>query len=59
MLLKKVAANKVSGQPKREQSSLHLHVENMRSLGEVFEASPARVEDALHGYPSLKRQRFV
>jgi phosphoglycerate dehydrogenase-like enzyme len=55
MLLKKVAANKASGQPKREAIlPVHLHVENMRSLGEVFEASPARVEDALSRYPSLK-----
>jgi glyoxylate/hydroxypyruvate reductase A len=33
---------------------VHLHIENLRALGDVFEASPARVRAALAARPRLK-----
>ncbi|MBS0224063.1 MAG: D-2-hydroxyacid dehydrogenase [Proteobacteria bacterium] len=39
---------------KAAQERLHLHIENLSALGEVFEASRARVQAALAEYPRLK-----
>jgi glyoxylate/hydroxypyruvate reductase len=35
---------------------IHLHIENMSALGEVFEATPERVAAALARHPSLRRK---
>lgn len=41
---------------RKSAAKLHLHIENMSALGEVFEATPARVEAALARHPSLRRK---
>ncbi len=42
-----------TGRPSRGHP-IHLHIENNRELGEVFEASRKRVKEALARHPSLK-----
>lgn len=39
---------------KSEMRQVHLHIENSSALGDVFEASPKRVSEALAGHPYLK-----
>ena len=35
---------------------IHLHIENLRSIGDVFEVTPTRVAAALAAHPRLKRK---
>lgn len=44
----------MAGKQRAAREQLHLHIENLSGIGEVFEASPARVRDALAAYPRLK-----
>jgi phosphoglycerate dehydrogenase-like enzyme len=37
-----------------QEDRVHLHIENLRALGDVFEATPARVRAALTARPKLK-----
>jgi glyoxylate/hydroxypyruvate reductase len=46
-------AHPVAPSRPRADGKLHLHVENTRTLGPVFEASPARLAAALGNYPGL------
>jgi len=43
-----------AGARRREARKLHLHVENTAALGEVFEASPERVAEALARHAKLR-----
>lgn len=53
---RKSAARKTGAIAKTAQLAppIHLHVENSRDMGAVFEATPARVEAALARHPRLK-----
>jgi glyoxylate/hydroxypyruvate reductase A len=40
-------------------TKLHLHVENSRHLGPVFEASKSRVAEAIHRFPGLRKRLTI
>jgi len=48
------AAKKKSAGPAKPTLPVHLHVENGRNMGPVFEATPERVKAALKRHPRLK-----
>ncbi len=43
----------------RPDDKVHLHVENLRELGPVFEASPERVSAALKDHPAIGERLHV
>jgi hypothetical protein len=48
------AAKKKSVRPAKPALPVHLHIENGRNMGAVFEATPERVKAALKRHPRLK-----
>ena len=44
---------------KRRAAKTHLHIENFSGLGEVFEATPKRVREALKRYPDVAKRLKV